>query len=64
MSVENKLKEIIDCLSETQADAAKFDNGNASAGVRTRKQAQCCVVLLKELRKLVSDVKRDRAENK
>jgi len=64
MSVEEKLKEIIACLSEGLVDAGKFDRGNASAGVRTRKNAQCCVVKLKELRKLVSDIKNERAENK
>ena len=64
MSVEQKLKEIIACLQEGEVDAGKFDRGNASAGVRTRKKAQCCVVMLKELRKLVSDVRKERQESK
>jgi len=38
--------------------------GNASAGVRKRKRAQGCVVALKELRKLVSEAKRERQADK
>jgi hypothetical protein len=64
MSVLNKLREIITNLEECAADAGKFDKGNASAGVRTRKLAQDCVVALKELRKLVSDARRERQANK
>jgi len=57
MSVAEKLKEIIASLEEGEVDASKTDKGNASAGVRIRKRAQACVVALKELRKLVSDIK-------
>ena len=64
MSVLDKLKEIVASLEEGAVDAGKFDRGNASAGVRTRKRAQSCVVALKELRKLVSEVRKERQTNK
>lgn len=64
MSVLDKLREIIANLEGGAVDAGKFDRGNASAGVRTRKRAQSCVVALKELRKLVSDVKKERQADK
>ena len=64
MSVLDKLKEIIASLEEGIVDAGKSDKGNASAGVRTRKRAQGCVVALKELRKLVSEAKRGRQADK
>ena len=60
MSIEEKLREIIANLEAGNTDASKFDRGNASAGVRVRKKAQECVVALKELRKLVSDARKDR----
>ena len=64
MSVEDKLKEIVATLNEGSVDAGKFDRGNASAGVRTRKLAQACVVALKDLRRLVSEVRKERQADK
>jgi len=58
--VLNKLNEIIASLQAGAVDAGKFDRGNASAGVRTRKRAQECVVALKALRSLVSEAKKER----
>lgn len=44
-------------------DAEKFDSGNASAGTRVRKKAQDAIKHLKDLRKLVSEVKEARSDS-
>lgn len=58
----NKLNEIIDTLNAAKADAEKFDRGNATAGTRVRKDAQSSVTALKDLRKLISQIKTDRKD--
>jgi hypothetical protein len=58
--IEEKISEVIEILCAAQADAGKFDAGNASAGTRIRKTAQDAVHALKDLRKTVSEVKNDR----
>lgn len=60
----DKLATVLAELQEALKDAEKFDGGNASAGVRLRKQAQEAVKGLKELRKAVSDVKTERKVSK
>lgn len=58
--VHDVLVELLKDLELTLRDAEKFDNGNASAGVRVRKKAQEGIAKLKDVRKLVSDVKEAR----
>lgn len=58
--VVEKLTGLVTELQAALKDAEKFDGGNASAGVRLRKQAQVAVRSLKELRKAVSDTKAER----
>ena len=54
------LAELVKELELSLRDAEKFDNGNASAGVRVRKKAQEAIAKLKDVRKLVSEVKEAR----
>lgn len=49
------LSKVVSSLEELLQDCEKFDNGNVSAGLRIRKQAQGAVRELKVLRKLVSE---------
>jgi hypothetical protein len=58
--VSEMLAELVKELELSQRDAEKFDNGNASAGVRVRKKAQEAIAKLKDVRKLVSEVKEAR----
>ena len=58
--VSEKLDEIIETLNAAKVDAEKFDRGNSTAGARVRKNAQIAIVALKELRKLVSQIKTER----
>ncbi len=58
--VSKKLAEIAALLCGAHTDAEKFDHGNTSAGTRVRKAAQTAVLALKELRKIVSEVKAER----
>lgn len=58
--VQEVLSAVMKQLELVLRDAEKFDNGNASAGTRVRKQAQEVIKSLKDLRKLVSDVKEAR----
>lgn len=51
--IEEAMKE----LELTLRDAEKADAGNISAGVRTRKRMQEVIAKLKEVRKVISDVK-------
>ena len=60
--VSEKLDEIIETLNTAKVDAEKFDRGNSTAGTRVRKGAQTATVALKELRKLVSQIKTERRE--
>lgn len=64
MTVLETLNSIIECLKEAEADAAKVDKGNASAGVRLRKTAQVAVRSLKEMRLQVQEIKRHGKSNK
>ena len=58
--IKDQLQEVIDILKESLADSDKFDRGNASAGVRTRKTAMEAVKCLKDLRENVLAVKNAR----
>ncbi len=58
--VSEALAELVKDLELSLRDAEKFDNGNASAGVRVRKKAQEAIAKLKDVRKLVSEVKETR----
>lgn len=58
--VSDVLAELVKELELSLRDAEKFDNGNASAGVRVRKKAQEAIAKLKDVRKLVSEVKETR----
>jgi hypothetical protein len=61
--VSEILEEAISKLEETRKDAGKFEEkGNASAGVRVRKQAQVVRALLKDLRAKVQDLKSEQSE--
>ena len=60
--VSDALAELVKELELSLRDAEKFDNGNASAGVRVRKKAQEAIAKLKDVRKLVSEVKEVRKE--
>lgn len=51
------IEEAIKELQLTLRDAEKADAGNISAGVRTRKRMQEVIAKLKEVRKVISDVK-------
>lgn len=55
--MEENLKKL-DKLNETaQTEGAKFAAGNKSAGTRLRKTLQDIIVLNKEIRKQVQDIK-------
>lgn len=60
--VSDALAELVKELELSLRDAEKFDSGNASAGVRVRKKAQEAIAKLKDVRKLVSEVKEARKE--
>lgn len=62
--VTEKLTTVLGELQAALKDADKFDRGNASAGVRLRKQAQVVVRALKEVRKEISSVKAERKASK
>lgn len=64
MSVENRLKDIVGRLSEASQDSVKFDLGNASAGVRVRKVASEVAKELKEFRKEVLSLAKERKADK
>lgn len=51
--IEKAMKE----LELTLRDAEKADAGNISAGVRVRKRMQEVIAKLKDVRKIISDVK-------
>ncbi len=58
--VAEQLSKLVEDLAASLTDAYKFDDGNASAGLRVRKSAQSAVKALKTLRKTVSLVKEER----
>ena len=62
--VKDKLAIVLSDLDSALKDAEKFDGGNASAGVRLRKQVQAATKALKEVRKVVSTVKAERKASK
>jgi len=62
--VKDKLATVLSDLDSALKDAEKFDGGNASAGVRLRKQVQDATRALKEVRKAVSEVKAQRKAEK
>ena len=51
--IVEKLNEIINILSKTEADAKKAENGNASAARRTRKELMIVTKEIKELRAII-----------
>ena len=51
--ITERLKEILNTLSEAEMDAIKCESGNASAGRRVRKICMDAVKQLKELRALI-----------
>lgn len=62
--VLEKLTSLVGELQGALKDAEKFERGNASAGVRLRKQAQDVVKALKEVRKQIQEVKAERKASK
>jgi predicted RNA binding protein with dsRBD fold (UPF0201 family) len=48
--VSEALQKLLSDLELSLRDAEKFDNGNASAGVRVRKKAQDAIQQLKDIR--------------
>tara|TARA_B100000287_G_C20063683_1_gene555524 strand:- start:51 stop:245 length:195 start_codon:yes stop_codon:yes gene_type:complete len=55
-----KLKEVIEVLENASKDAEKFDRGVDAPGTRLRKKATEATKLLKELRQIVLDVRKER----
>jgi len=55
-----KLKEVIEVLENASKDAEKFDRGVDAPGTRLRKTATEASKLLKELRQVVLDVRKER----
>tara|TARA_B100000287_G_C20278213_1_gene640912 strand:- start:180 stop:374 length:195 start_codon:yes stop_codon:yes gene_type:complete len=55
-----KLKEVIEVLESASKDAEKFDRGVDAPGTRLRKTATEASKLLKELRQVVLDVRKER----
>ena len=51
--ITEKLKLILEELAKAEVDAAKCENGNASAGRRLRKASMNAIKELKDLRALV-----------
>jgi len=58
-----KLREILDLLTQAVADSEKFDRGMDAPGTRLRKKAMEASKLLKELRQAVLD-ERNRRKDK
>ena len=63
MSLENKITELLKDLELSLRDAGKFDRGNASAGVRVRKDLMSAAKQIKEIRQFVLDEKKSRKES-
>ena len=55
-----KLREILDLLTQAVADSEKFDRGMDAPGTRLRKKAMEASKLLKELRQAVLDERNER----
>ena len=55
-----KLKEVIEVWENASKDAEKFDRGVDAPGTRLRKTATEASKLLKELRQVVLDVRKER----
>ncbi len=55
-----KLREILDLLTDAVADSEKFDRGMDAPGTRLRKKAMDATKLLKELRQAVLDIRKER----
>ena len=55
-----KLREILDLLTDAVADSEKFDRGMEAPGTRLRKKAMGASKLLKELRQEVLDTRTER----
>lgn len=63
MLLENKVTELLKELELSLRDAEKFDRGNASAGVRVRKDLMNAAKKIKEIRQFVLDEKKNRKES-
>ena len=55
-----KLREILDLLTQAVADSEKFDRGMDAPGTRLRKKSMEASKLLKELRQAVLDERNER----
>ena len=55
-----KLREVLDLLTQAVADSEKFDRGMDAPGTRLRKKAMEASKLLKELRQAVLDERNER----
>lgn len=62
MTAKEKLQEIIDLLSSSLEDSAKFDRGMDSPGIRVRGTASQASKKLKELRVLIQETRASRKE--
>ena len=56
----DKLREILELLTDALADSEKFDRGMDAPGTRLRKKAMDASKLLKDLRQMVLDTRKDR----
>ena len=59
-----KLREVLDLLTDAVTDSEKFDRGMDAPGTQLRKKAMDASKLLKELRQSVLDIRKERKENK
>ena len=59
--LENRLLELMEQVKLILRDAAKFDKGNSSAGVRVRKDLMEAAKEIKEIRQLILDEKKNRS---
>lgn len=56
-TISERIQNLTQKLTEAQADAAKSDKGNKSAGTRVRKAMQEVIAECKEVRKAVLDAR-------
>jgi len=60
--LEDKLMKLLEKINLVLRDAAKFDKGNSSAGVRVRKDLMETTKEIKEIRQFVLDEKKIRSD--
>ena len=56
-SISDRIATLKQVIADIEADAAKVDSGNKSAGTRVRKSLQEVVTQSKEIRKAVLDAR-------